>query len=117
MSNLQDVGSNDFRGEVLESGTPVLADFWADWCGPCHLVAREIESLAEEMDRHVKFVKINIDQEPGIAEQYGVRSVPTLIVFEGGRETSRLVGAHPKLIIKTMLPPSAVQAADRASSE
>ena len=117
MANLQDVGSSDFRSEVLEADKPVLVDFWADWCGPCHIVAREIEPLAEELEGHVKFMKVNIDREPDIAEHYGVRSIPTLVVFEDGRETSRLVGAHPKLIIKTMLPPSAVQAAASATDE
>lgn len=96
------VGSNDFRQQVLESETPVLVDFWADWCGPCHQVAPEVDALAAEMAGRLRVVKLNTDLDPDTATRYGVRSIPTLVLFVRGNERSRLVGAHPRSEIRRM---------------
>lgn len=96
------IGSNDFREQVLESQTPVLVDFWADWCGPCHQFAPEVEALATEMAGQLKLVKVNTDLDPDTATCFGIRSIPTLVLFVGGRERSRLVGAHARSEIRRM---------------
>lgn len=96
------IGSNDFQLEVLQSETPVLVDFWADWCGPCHQVAPEVEALATDMAGRLKVVKLNTDLDPDTATRYGVRSIPTLVLFVSGSERSRLVGAYPRSRIKLM---------------
>jgi thioredoxin 1 len=96
------VGSNDFRQQVLESDVPVLVDFWADWCGPCHQVAPEVDALATEMAGRLKVVKLNTDLDPDTATRYGVRAIPTLVLFVGGTERSRVVGAHRRSEIQRM---------------
>ena len=96
------VGSNDFHNQVLESDLPVLVDFWADWCGPCHRVAPEVDALARELAGRLKVVKVNTDLDPDTAARYGVRSIPTLVLFVGGSERSRLVGAHRRSDIRRM---------------
>ncbi|HUP40226.1 MAG TPA: thioredoxin [Vicinamibacterales bacterium] len=85
-----------FPEEVERSATPVLLDMWADWCGPCHMLAPTIDQLATEMSGRVKVAKLNIDENPGIANRFGVRSIPTLLVLKGGKEVDRLVGVQPK---------------------
>ena len=85
-----------FATEVERSAIPVLLDLWADWCGPCHMLAPTIEQLSSEMHGRVKVAKLNIDENPGVASRFAVRSIPTLLVLKGGREVDRLVGVQPK---------------------
>ena len=85
-----------FPAEVERSATPVLLDMWADWCGPCHMLAPTIDQLASDMSGRVKVAKVKIDENPGIATRFGVRSIPTLLVLKGGKEVDRLVGVQPK---------------------
>jgi len=87
---------DNFKSEVLESSQPVLVDFWAEWCGPCKMIAPALEQLAEEFDGKAKIVKVNVDEQPGLGQQYGVRSIPTLLFFRDGKVAEQLVGAAPK---------------------
>ena len=91
-----DVTENTFATEVEESAAPVLLDMWADWCGPCHMLAPTIDQLSSELAGRVKVAKLNIDENPGIANRFGVRSIPTLLVLKRGKEVDRLVGVQPK---------------------
>ncbi len=86
----------NFKQEVLESSVPVLVDFWAEWCGPCKMIAPAIEQLAEEFEGKAKVVKVDVDAEPGLGQQYGVRSIPTLLFFRDGKVVEQLIGAAPK---------------------
>ena len=103
MSEPKAVGDKDFIQEVLESDTPVLVDFWADWCAPCKMVAPLIDELAKEYDGKIKFTKVDVDDNPQTAMQYGIRSIPTLLVFKGGAPVDQVVGAVPKATIKKRL--------------
>jgi thioredoxin 2 len=85
-----------FSAEVEHSLTPVLLDLWADWCGPCHMLAPTIDQLASELAGRVKVAKLNIDENPQVANRFGVRSIPTLLVLKAGKEVDRLVGVQPK---------------------
>lgn len=96
MSHPTDTTDSTFQADVLDNDTPVLVDFWAPWCGPCRMVAPIVEELAEEYDGKVKFVKLNTDENPQIAGKYGIRSIPTLLVFKGGEPVSQIVGFRPK---------------------
>ena len=91
-----EVTDTTFSTEVERSATPVLLDMWADWCGPCHMLAPTIDQLSSELAGRVKVAKLNIDENPGIANRFGVRSIPTLLVLKGGKEVDRLVGVQPK---------------------
>ena len=91
-----DTSDATFDADVLQNDTPVLVDFWAPWCGPCRMVAPIVEELAGEYDGRVKFVKLNTDENPRIASQYGIRSIPTLLVFKGGEVAGQIVGFRPK---------------------
>jgi thioredoxin 2 len=91
-----EVTAATFPAEVERSATPVLLDMWADWCGPCHTLAPTIDQLASDMAGRVKVAKLNIDENPGIANRFGVRSIPTLLVLKSGKEVDRLVGVQPK---------------------
>ncbi|MFM9974446.1 MAG: thioredoxin [Beijerinckiaceae bacterium] len=82
-----------FQNDVLGSDTPVVVDFWAEWCGPCRMIAPHLESIAMEMGDKVKIVKINIDENPEVAGSVGIRSIPTLMVFKGGKHVNTKVGA------------------------
>ncbi|HLF69403.1 MAG TPA: thioredoxin [Actinomycetota bacterium] len=99
MSNLPNVTDQDFTAEVIESGTPVLVDFWAEWCRPCHMVAPEVEAVSEKLAGRLKVVKLDIDENQITAAKYGVVSIPTLILFSAGQEALRLVGARPRTAI------------------
>ena len=103
MSKPQDVSDNEWDAEVLSSDTPVLVDFWAPWCGPCKMVAPVVDELAEEYDGKVKFVKLNTDDNIETASKYGIRSIPTLMVFKGGEAVEQVVGFRPKSELKKSL--------------
>jgi thioredoxin 1 len=96
MSNARAVTDGEFKAEVLESGIPVLVDFWATWCGPCQVMGPVIDALAGEYEGRVKILKLNVDENPQTPSQYGVRGIPTLIIFKNGAESGRLVGAQPR---------------------
>jgi len=90
------VSDDAFEAEVLKSSTPVVVDFWAEWCGPCRQIAPALEEIAKEFDGKVKIVKLNIDENPRTPETYNVRAIPTLIMFKDGEVADTLRGAHPK---------------------
>lgn len=92
---LTDVTEASFAGAVERSPLPVLVDFWAPWCGPCRMVSPAVERLAAALSGSLKVAKLNTDQEPGLGQRFGVRGIPTLILFDGGRERDRVTGALP----------------------
>lgn len=92
-----------FEQEVLKSSTPIIVDFWAEWCGPCRMLTPILEELSSEITNKATIVKVNIDQNPQIASQLGVRSIPTMILFKDGKAISNMVGVNPKLKIKTWI--------------
>ena len=87
---------DSFDADVLQSDKPVLVDFWAEWCGPCKAIGPSLEEISDEMAGKVKVAKVNIDENPDLAAQYGVRSIPTLVMFKNGEPASMQVGAKPK---------------------
>lgn len=103
MSAAAAVTDETFKQEVLESNVPVLVDFWAPWCGPCRMVAPVVDEIAEQYSGQVKVVKVNTDENPSVASQYGIRSIPTLMIFKGGQRVDMVVGAVPKTTLASTL--------------
>jgi len=93
----------EFEQEVIKADVPVLVDFWAPWCGPCHMVAPILEELAQEFNGKVKIVKMNVDENPKTPPQYGIRAIPTLIIFKGGEVAEQITGVVPKDQLKSTL--------------
>ena len=96
MADIQAVGAEDFNEVVLASDTPVVVDFWAEWCGPCRLVTPELEKIKSEYEGKVQVVKLNIDEAPNVAAKYGIMSIPTIALFVDGDVKSQVIGARPK---------------------
>jgi len=101
--NVTEFSDGNFQSEVLDSSEPVLVDFWAPWCGPCRMIAPMVEELATEYKGTVKIGKINIDDSPNAATQFGVSSIPTLMIFKGGQVVDRFVGVQPKSRLQSAL--------------
>jgi thioredoxin 1 len=97
------VTDSTFKQEVLESDVPVLVDFWAPWCGPCRMVAPVVEEIAEQYKGVLKVVKVNTDENPRVASDYGIRSIPTLMIFKEGQKVDMVVGAVPKSTLANTL--------------
>ena len=96
------INKNNFQNEVLNSEMPVLLDFWASWCGPCRMVSPIVDEIAAERG-DIKVGKVNVDEQPELAAQFGVMSIPTLVVMKGGKVVNQMVGARPKSQILAML--------------
>jgi thioredoxin 1 len=103
MSAIPEVTQSSFQSDVLGSDKPTLVDFWAPWCGPCKMLAPVIEEVAGAMAGQANFVKLNTDEHPNVAAQYGISGIPTLILFKGGEAVDRIVGFVPKSAITSMI--------------
>jgi thioredoxin 1 len=103
MSAAAQVTDATFEQEVLASDVPVLVDFWAPWCGPCRMVAPVVDEIASQYEGKVKVVKINTDDNPSVANKYGIRSIPTLMIFKAGQKVDTVVGAVPKTTLANTL--------------
>lgn len=107
-ANIVILNSGNFSAEVLQSTTPVLVDFWAEWCGPCKMIAPVLDELAGEYDGKVKIGKVNIDEDQALASQYGVRAIPTLLLFKDGQVAEQIVGMRSKRDLKSSMDKVAV---------
>lgn len=103
MAHPQEVTDADFEEQVLNADTPVLVDFWAEWCAPCKMIAPIVDQLAEEYDGQVKFAKLDVDTNPQAPMTYGVRGIPTLLIFKDGQPVDQVVGAVPKAALKSRI--------------
>ena len=103
MSAAAPVTDSTFKAEVLDSDVPVLVDFWAPWCGPCRMVGPVVDEIADQYGEKLKVVKVNTDENPQIASQYGIRSIPTLMIFKDGQKVDMVVGAVPKTTLANTL--------------
>lgn len=101
--NIHEISDANFEQEVLKSTTPVLVDFWAEWCGPCKALAPTVEKLAQDYNGKIKFCKVDVDENPTTAARFGIRSIPTLLFFENGQPKGQLVGNVPASTIKELL--------------
>ena len=104
-ANIIQINADNWQTEVLNSATPVLVDFWAEWCGPCRAIAPMLEELATELSGKLKIAKVNVDEHPDLAGQFGVRSIPTLLILKNGQIQQQMVGALPKATLKAKLDP------------
>ncbi|MDX1952328.1 MAG: thioredoxin [Verrucomicrobiota bacterium] len=102
-ANITTLTDANFSEEVLKSSQPVLVDFWAEWCGPCKMIAPILDELAGEYDGRVKIGKVNIDDNQGVASQHGIRAIPTLLIFKNGEVTEQIVGLKSKRDLKAAL--------------
>ncbi|HAV63553.1 MAG TPA: thioredoxin [Verrucomicrobiales bacterium] len=102
-ANITTLTTDNFKTEVLESSVPVLVDFWAEWCGPCKMIAPVLDELATEIGAAAKIGKVNIDEHHSLASQYGIRAIPTLLVFRGGQVAEQIVGLRSKRELKESL--------------
>ncbi|MBA3248479.1 MAG: thioredoxin [Pyrinomonadaceae bacterium] len=100
---VNDVSDNSFEQDVLQSDRPVLVDFWAAWCAPCRMLAPTVEAVAEKYADNARVVKLNVDENPSISQRYGIKGIPTLILFKNGKEEERVVGATSKEAISRMI--------------
>ncbi|MFP4008916.1 MAG: thioredoxin [Spirulinaceae cyanobacterium] len=103
MSAAVQVTDESFKTVVLESDVPVLVDFWAPWCGPCRMVAPVVDEISQQYEGQIKVVKLNTDENPNVASQYGIRSIPTLMIFKGGERVDMVVGAVPKATLSNTI--------------
>ena len=103
MSSAAAVTDASFEQDVLKSDLPVLIDFWAPWCGPCRMVAPIVDEIATEFECKIKVFKLNTDENPNVASQYGIRSIPTLMIFKGGQKVDTVVGAVPKTTLSSTI--------------
>jgi len=103
MAKPYEVSDANFESEVIKADKPVLVDFWAPWCGPCRMVAPIVDELSDEYDGKVKFVKLNTDDNVKTASEFGIRSIPTLLVFKGGKPVGQIIGFRPKSDLKKRL--------------
>jgi len=110
MKTTMEISEANFESEVLQSNQPVLVDFWADWCGPCKMLAPVVDEIALEQASRVKVAKVNIDSNPGLAARFGIQSIPTLLYFGGGEVRDRTVGVLSKRAIVARLEKLAVPA-------
>lgn len=99
------IDNSNWKSEVLESSTPVLVDFWADWCGPCKAIAPVLDELADELADKLKIAKVNVDEHSELANEFGVRSIPTLLVIKSGSVAEQIVGAMSKSALKDKVEP------------
>jgi thioredoxin 1 len=97
------ITTSQFDTEVLASETPVIVDFWAEWCGPCRAVSPILEQIAEERADEIRVVKVNIDEEPELQQRYGILSIPTILLFKGGEPAAAAIGAQPKRMLERSL--------------
>ena len=97
------IATNDFERDVLQSSVPTLVDFYADWCGPCRAMGSVVDELANDVKDDANVVKVNVDESPELAQQYGVNSIPTFVVVRDGKATEKLVGAQPKKALAAAL--------------
>src|SRR6266567_7515620 len=101
--NIRDTSDSTFETDVLKSDRPVLVDFWAAWCAPCRMLSPTVEAVAEKYAANARVVKLNVDENPSISQRYGIKGIPTLILFKGGKEEERVVGATSKEAISRMI--------------
>ena len=100
------VSDTTFESEVLKATGPVVVDFWAEWCGPCRMIAPALEEIAGTLNGKVKIVKLNVDENPQTAAKYGIQSIPTLMIFKNGQMASRQIGAAPKQKLEQWITPA-----------
>ena len=101
--HVKDVSDSNFESDVLKSDRPVLVDFWAQWCAPCRMLAPTVEAVAEKYEGSASVVKLNVDDNPAVSQRYGIKGIPTLILFKNGKEEERVVGATSKEAISRMI--------------